>query len=73
MYYMHFDYAHKKAEAVSELFGEVVHIVSDEFPVDVDMYLHVYAEDAETSKTVLFRVTDKLFIQKESKLLLPLF
>ena len=67
---MYYDYAHKKAEAVAELrqelFGEVVDIVSDGFPVDVEMYL--YAEDAETSKTVLFRATQ--IFQKESKLLL---
>lgn len=70
---MHYDYDHKKAEAVAEpreeLFAEVVDIVSDESPVDVEMYL--YAEDAETSKTVLFRTTQ--IIRKESKLLLPLF
>ena len=39
---MYYDYAHKKAEAVAELrqelFGEVVDIVSDESPVDVEMY-----------------------------------
>ena len=70
---MYYDYAHKKAEAVAEprqeLFGEVVDIVSDGFPVDVEMYL--YAEDTETSKTVLFRTTQ--VIQKESKLLFHLF
>ena len=39
---MYYDYAHKKAEAVAELrqelFGEVMHIVSDESSVEVDMY-----------------------------------
>ena len=39
---MYYDYAHKKAEVVAELrqelFGEVVDIVSDESPVDVEMY-----------------------------------
>ena len=39
---IYYDYAHKKADAVAELrqelVGEVVDIVSDESPVDVEMY-----------------------------------
>ena len=62
---MYYDYTHKKADAVAE----VVHNVSDESSVDGEM--HLYAEDAETSKTALFRATK--VIQKESKLWLSLF
>ena len=38
---MYYDYAHKKAEAVAELRQElfgVVDIISDESPVDAEMY-----------------------------------
>ena len=40
--HLYYDYAHKKTQNVAELgqelFGEVVDIVSDESPVDVEMY-----------------------------------